>query len=73
MTGVEVAVDVAAIVSTFFRAIKVLEHHVDNGGENVQLDVNAAKSRIFVALREGPQRMNDEYRDDVLRAGPPFC
>ena len=47
MTGAEVAVDVAAIVSTFFRASKVLEKLVDNGGEHVQLDLDAVWQRIY--------------------------
>jgi hypothetical protein len=71
MSGLDVAVNVATIVSSFLRVQKAIEN-IATRRQDLSPDVKAEESRLLRVLRDGPQKINTEYNNGARRIGPSF-
>lgn len=71
MSGLDVAVNVATIVSSFLRVQKAIESIATRQQDSFP-DLKAEESRLLRILREGPPKINTEYNNGARRIGPSF-
>jgi len=75
MSGIEIAVGVAGIVTAIVKVAQaVRKFRNERANKRARIDRNAetAESRLITTLDNGPPQISNEYDRNLVRIGPAF-